>query len=227
MVEAKMASVQKDLDDAIPLVEKAQKALQGLKIEDFRTLKALKNPPPDIAKTFTCVLHLLCGTNFKDVKIETDKNGKLKTDNPWKTALGTMGKPEALMDALNGLAELIDQQKLNANNFKAVRPTIQEETFTPENLKTKSECAAGLCDFILNIVAYYDVVESVEPKRNAVKEAEEQLAAANAKKAEVDALVADLNAKLAILMADFDKAMNEKETAMAEAAKCERKLDLA
>jgi len=28
-------------------------------------------------------------------------------------------------------------------------------------------------------------------------------------------------------MADYDTAMNEKETAMAEAAKCERKLDLA
>jgi dynein heavy chain len=39
--------------------------------------------------------------------------------------------------------------------------------------------------------------------------------------------VADLNAKLAVLIADFDKAMNEKDTAMAEAAKCEKKLDLA
>ena len=47
------------------------------------------------------------------------------------------------------------------------------------------------------------------------------------KKAEVDALVADLNAKLQVLMDAFNKAMNEKETAMREAERCERKLNLA
>jgi hypothetical protein len=105
-----MSSVQKDLDEAIPLVEKAQAALKGLKIEDFRLMKALKNPPPDIAKTFTCVLHLLCGTEFKDVNIPVDKNGKLKTENAWKTCLSSMAKPDCLMDALNGLKDLIDTQ---------------------------------------------------------------------------------------------------------------------
>lgn len=34
-VEAKMKSVQADLDDAIPLVEKAMKALEGLDVKDF------------------------------------------------------------------------------------------------------------------------------------------------------------------------------------------------
>jgi dynein heavy chain len=34
-VEAEMASVQKDLDAALPLVEKAKKALDGLNVKDF------------------------------------------------------------------------------------------------------------------------------------------------------------------------------------------------
>ena len=85
-----MASVQADLDAALPLVEKAKKALDGLNIEDFRMLKALKTPPADIDKTFTCVLNLLCGI---DKNIPTDKNGKLKTENTWKTALSLMGNP--------------------------------------------------------------------------------------------------------------------------------------
>lgn len=107
-VETKLKSVSADLAAAIPLVEKAKAALQGLKIEDFRTLKALKNPPKDIEKTFLCVLNLLAGSDFKDVSIPTDKNGKLKTEKPWATALSTMAKPEALMDALLGLQGLID-----------------------------------------------------------------------------------------------------------------------
>jgi len=161
------------------------------------------------------------------VPIPVDKNGKLKTDNPWKTALVTMAKPDYLMLALNSLKELIDKQQLKDSNFKAIRSIVEDETFTKENIAGKSSCAAALCDFIKNIVAYYDVVESVEPKRNAVREAQAQLDAANAKKAIVDAEVAELNARLALLMIAYDKAMSEKQQAMDEAAKCERKLDLA
>jgi len=86
-VEAKLTSVAADLANAIPLVEKAKAALAGLKIEDFRTLKALKNPPKDIEKTFVCVLNLLAGAEFKDINIPVDKNGKLKTEKPWAVAL--------------------------------------------------------------------------------------------------------------------------------------------
>lgn len=58
-----MKSVQHDLDQALPLVAKAEAALAGLKVKDFQTLKALNNPPADVAKTFTCVLHLMAGIN--------------------------------------------------------------------------------------------------------------------------------------------------------------------
>lgn len=90
-----------------------------------------------------------------------------------------------------------------------------------------SPAASGLCDWIINITMYYDVVVSVEPKKLAVKEAQETLAAANAKKEEVDARVADLNEKLAKLLADYQAAMDEKNQAIAESEKCERKLNLA
>jgi len=36
---------------------------------------------------------------------------------------------------------------------------------------SKSSAAAGLCDWIVNITMYYDVVISVEPKKAAVAEA--------------------------------------------------------
>lgn len=79
-VELKMNSVQKDLDAALPLVEKAMAALAGLSIDDFRMLKALKTPPEAVSTTFTCALHLLCGI---DPSVPVDKNGKLKTEKPW------------------------------------------------------------------------------------------------------------------------------------------------
>jgi dynein heavy chain len=75
-----MASVQADLDAALPLVEKAKAALQGLKIDDFRMLKTLNNPPQDVKDAFTCVLYLLAKV---DPGVPVDAKGKLKTEKPW------------------------------------------------------------------------------------------------------------------------------------------------
>jgi len=89
-----MKSVQADLDAAIPLVEKAMAALDGLSIDDFRMLKALNNPPADVKTTFTACLNLLCKI---DPNIPVDKNGKLKTEAPWKDALKVMANPTAFL----------------------------------------------------------------------------------------------------------------------------------
>ena len=220
-----MVSVQHDLDQAIPLVEKALKALDGLQVKDFQMLKALKSPPADIARTFTCVLHILAGV---EPAVPVDKKSKkLKTEDPWKVALALMSNPQKFKDSLEALVAKVDADEIPGQNFNANRATLAEETFTPEIIGGKSACAGGLCDFVINISAYYSVVVSVEPKKLAVAEAKATLAEATAKKADVDALVADLKEKLAVLQANFDKAMHEKETAMREAEKCENKLSLA
>ena len=44
------------------------------------------------------------------------------------------------------------------------------EHFTPEIIMTKNKAAAGLCSFVINIVMYYEVVVTVEPKRKALQE---------------------------------------------------------
>merc|ERR1719253_2552439 len=101
------------------------------------------------------------------------------------------------------------------------------DDFSQAGMAKKSGAAAGLTVWIINIVMYYDVVIQVEPKKQALREATETLEAANKKKAEVDALVAALEAKLAKLMKEYDKAMAEKDAVMKEAQKCQTKLDMA
>ena len=223
-VDEKLTSVQKDLDEALPLVEKAQSALKGLDIGEFRTMKAYNKPPKEIIQTFLCVLNILAST---DKLVPTDKNGKYKSENDWKSALGLMKDPAYLIQLLTDVKEKIDQQQIPNHNFKAIRPIINNEDFTPEVIKSKSGAAAGICDWVKNITMYYDVVESVEPKRKAVREAQEQLRQANEKKAQMDALVEKLNKELAVLQADFQKAMDEKQAAEDEANRCARRLDLA
>ncbi len=68
---------------------------------------------------------------------------------------------------------------------------------------------------------------SVEPKKAAVRAAQQTLAEANAKKEEMDTLVRKLTGELNILQAEFQQAMDEKNAAEAEAAKCSLKLNSA
>lgn len=89
-VAAEMASVQADLDLALPAVERAEKALAGLNVKDFQMLKALQKPPGDIEKTFLCVLNLMSGIN---PDIPVDKKGRLNAENPWKASLKLMANP--------------------------------------------------------------------------------------------------------------------------------------
>jgi len=117
---------------------------------------------------FTCVLHLLCTL---DGIIPVDKNGKLKTENNWKTALGAMSNPGYLIDLLKGFKDKVDADLVPAQNFKAIRTQLADPNFKPEIIFTKSSCAAGLCDWIINITSYYDVTVSVEPMKAAVRAA--------------------------------------------------------
>jgi len=200
------------------------KALEGLNVKDFQMLKALNNPPADVQKTFTAVLNLLSSVN-PDVPV--DKKGRLNAENPWKAALKLMANPKDFLESLNNFKGAIDADKVPKQNFNAIRPTLEDETFTPEIIKTKSSAAAGLCDWIINITCYYDVVISVEPKKAKVAAAQAQLADANQKKETMENLVADLTAKLNVLMTAYNKAMDEKNKAEAEAARCAKRLDSA
>lgn len=193
-------------------------------MKDFQTLKALQNPPTDIGKTFTCVLHLLATI---DPNVQVDKKGRMNAEQPWKNSLKLMQNPTNFMEGLNDFKRLVDEDKVPRRNFDAIRPTLAEETFTKENIMTKSSAAGGLADWIINITAYYDVVFSVEPKKLAVAEAKEQLRVADEKKQEMMELVADLTEKLGVLQADFKIAMDTKEKAESDAARCARRLDLA
>lgn len=81
-----------------------------------------------------------------------------------------------------------------------MRPLLQLDHFNYEDIKRKSGAAAGLCDWVINIVMYYDVVSSVEPMRIALREATEQLEEANTKLQAVNELVARLQSELQVLI---------------------------
>jgi len=89
----------------------------------------MNNPPMDVQNAFTCVLHLLCKV---DPGVPVDGKGKLKTEKPWPVCQGLMKDPKTFLENLMNYQMNIDNDKVPDNNFKAIRPTLALETFTPE-----------------------------------------------------------------------------------------------
>merc|ERR1719382_317575 len=105
-----------------------------------------------------------------------------------------------MMNAPEKFLENLKSYKLQINDGNVPQVNIEKarkiqismgETFSFEGMAKKSGACAGLCVFIINIIMYYDVVIQVEPKRQALREATETLNKANARLAEVKALVAE------------------------------------
>lgn len=141
-------------------------------------MKSFTSPPKEVGDVFSCVISLMQGI---DTNIEVDKKGIAK-DKSWKQALKVMGNPAKLIEGLTGFKELIDKGQVAKANFLAIRPSLADPNFNVENILSKSSAAAGICDWVRNITDYYDVVVGVEPKKQKVREAKQQLADATEKK---------------------------------------------
>lgn len=159
--------------------------------------------------------------------VVVQKNGKVK-DVSWDAAKKQlMGNIKDYMLYLKEIKSHVDDGSINPQNFKAVREYIGKDYFNVETMRTKNQAAAGLCSFVLNIVQYYDIVTTVEPKRRALAEANKQLAEANEKLDAVMKNVAALEEKLATLTQELREADISKKNAEDAVAAGERKLNLA
>ena len=100
------------------------------------------------------------------------KNGKLDEFNVWSDALKIMKIPQKFMEILLDFTEKVEQLQVPESNFKSVRTTINRDDFDPDAIASKSKAAAGLCQWVLSIVAYHDIqtqVYQVQPEKKKMK----------------------------------------------------------
>ena len=223
-VTIKQRDTEADLAKAEPAVAAAMQALDTLDPKDLSSCKGMLKPPPKLDEVFAATMCLLAGI-MPTVMIT--KSGKVK-DASWDAAKKQlMGNIKDYMKYLKEIKVHVDDNTINHNNFKEVRQYIETDYFNVETMKTKNQAAAGLCSFVLNIVTYYDIVTTVEPKRKALAEANVQLLEANEKLDKVMKHVSALEEKLSKLSKEFDEANASKKEAMDAVEKGETKLNLA
>lgn len=225
-VAAKQEDAERDLGQAIPALNRAMDALNNLDKKDLGACKTMNKAPQGVDDIFGAVMVLLAGIN---PNIIVQKTGKVREkERTWDAA------KKALLGNVNGFLEELKAFKVNIDeglvpevNFKEVRPFLMLDHFSPEIIQTKNSAAAGLCAWVINIVSYYDIVLQVEPKRQALRQANDQLNQANDQLNEVRKRVEALQLRLAILTNELHEAEAQRQEAQNVAEKGKMKLELA
>ncbi|XP_075576162.1 dynein axonemal heavy chain 17 isoform X2 [Pelecanus crispus] len=210
-VAEKQRACESDLAKAEPALVAAQEALNTLNKNNLTELKSFGSPPQAVVNVTAAVMVL------------TAPGGKILKDKSWKAAKVMMGKVDTFLDAL----KKFDKEHIPEACIKAFQPYQSDPSFDPEFIMSKSTAAAGLCSWCLNIVRFYEVFCEVEPKRQALEEANAELAEAQEKLSRIKNKIADLNANLAALTAEFEKATAEKIKCQQEADATNRVITLA
>jgi len=92
-----------------------------------------------------------------------------------------------------------------------VNKFCEREDFTPEVVQKGSVAAAGLCKWVHAMMIYDDVSKNVAPKKAALKEASDALAASTKMLNEKQAILKEVLDKLAVLQAGLDEAQEKKD----------------
>jgi len=204
--EAIGADAQKDLDEALPAFASAVKALDSLNKADIQEMKGFANPPEMVKFTMEAVCVLM------GEKLDW-KEGSVKLLN----------KP----DFLQSLGSY-DKDNIPPKKIAALQKYVTNPEFVPDLVAKKSNAAKSLCMWVRAMDVYARVAKNVEPKKAALKKAQDEvavmndmLAKKNAELNEVLSRVKGLEDKLAATLAKRDELQQQSDISTARLGRAE------
>ena len=206
------AEAEAEIAAAEPIIQAAEAALASLDKGSLTELKAFGSPAEAVVMVTSATIILTAG------------KPKVPKDVSWAAAKKMMGNVGQFLDLLLTFDKDNVDEPLVA---KVESAYLTNPEFEPENIRSKSGAAAGLCSWCINICKYFRIYQMVAPKRAALAAANAKLDAANESLKGIRAMLAELDAKLAQLTEMFESATEEKNQAIAQADKTQAKANLA
>ena len=200
------ADAEQSLEAAIPALEDAANALKNLNRDDITEIRSFANPHDLVRKVCECV-YVLKGLGIKPAELS------------WKAS-------KAMMSQMDFLQSLVDFDK-DANLDKAVKKvkeSFQDPAFTVESVANISKAGGGLLKWVYAIVNYHGVAKTVNPKRQAVANAEKALRQAQKDLAKIKKDVVELEELLRDLGEKYETGTAEESELTAKAETMERQL---
>eukprot|EP00163_Fabomonas_tropica_P002875 TRINITY_DN1232_c0_g1_i1.p1 TRINITY_DN1232_c0_g1~~TRINITY_DN1232_c0_g1_i1.p1 ORF type:complete len:4516 (+),score=1594.38 TRINITY_DN1232_c0_g1_i1:127-13674(+) len=190
-----------DLEEAMPALLLATKALESLNKKDLSEIKAFTRPPVLVERVMKAVMTLR------------------KSDTSWANAKKELGDP-------NFLKQLIDYDKDNISDglLKKIEKFTSDPDFSPDNVAKVSVACKSLCMWIIAMEKYARVYRVVKPKRDAVDSAMAALAEKQAALSKAKEELEVLTNKVLTLKNQYEESVSNKERLQKEMEETELKL---
>lgn len=178
----------------------------------------MKSPPAGVKLTMETVCMM---KNVKPIKVASP-DGKGKVDDYWEPA-------KKMMNDTAFLGSLFDYDKdaIPEVTVEKVRPYLDDPNFDPDVVAKSSQAAMGLCRWVRAMMIYNQVAKVVEPKREALRQAEAQVAEAKALLQQKKEALQGIIDKLEALEKQYEATIAEKASLEAQVDDCTKRLDRA
>ncbi|NWQ64257.1 DYH1 protein, partial [Neopipo cinnamomea] len=207
---------QKDLAEALPALDAALASLKNLNRNDVTEVRALQRPPPGVK----IVIEAVCIMQGKKPKKVAGEKIGTKVDDYWEPGRALLQDP---VQFLNSLTEY-DKDNISDNVIKAIQPYIDNEEFQPAAIAKVSKACTSICQWVRAMHKYHFVSKVVEPKRQALREAEEDLRATQLVLDEAKKRLKEVEDGIALLQAKYNSCKANKEELEMKCEQCQQRL---
>ncbi|KAI9346257.1 dynein heavy chain and region D6 of dynein motor-domain-containing protein [Obelidium mucronatum] len=179
---------QKDLDEALPALDAAYKALDALDKKDIAELKVFAKPPDAVLMVMEAICILF----------------KMKPD--WENSKKLLGDPQFMKK----MAEY-DKDNIPEAIQKKVKKYTENPAFTPEAIERVSKACKSIGMWVIAMDIYSRVFKEVAPKKKKLEEAQETLETTRAALAAKAAALQEVEDQLNKLKETYDNSIRSKK----------------
>lgn len=210
-------SAENDLAEALPALDAAVAVLRNLKLQDLSEVAKYANPPGGV-KLVTEAMCVLKGVPPKMVGSVGQK-----TADYWEPGKKMLSDAKGLLDSMFNF----DKDNIPEKIIAKVQPYIANPDFVPEKIESVSKACTAMCQWVLAMNKYHFVAIEVEPKRKALKGAQEELDLLTQSLIKLRNNLQEVEDKIAGLEAKYNASVAQKEELAAKVADATVKQDRA
>ncbi|KAJ1537343.1 Dynein heavy chain 2, axonemal, partial [Nowakowskiella sp. JEL0078] len=203
-VRAVAEAAQADLDLAMPALNAAVKALEGINKKDLGEIKSYGKPPPLVEKVLEAVMVLK------------------KCEPTWDEAKRQLGNPYFIKQLIG-----FDKDNISDKILKKISQYCSDENFHPEIVGRVSGAAKSLCMWVRAMETYGNIFRQVAPKKEKLRSAQETLEKKQNSLREAKSKLQEIQDKLVELKNQYDEKVALKEKLRQDSEETELKLSRA
>ncbi|XP_062072422.1 dynein axonemal heavy chain 2 isoform X1 [Lepus europaeus] len=197
-------NAQKDLEEALPALEEAMRALESLNKKDIGEIKSYGRPPAQVEIVMQAVMIL---------------RGNEPT---WAEAKRQLGEQNFIKSLIH-----FDKDNISDKVLKKIGAYCAQPDFQPDIIGRVSLAAKSLCMWVRAMELYGRLYRVVEPKRIRMNAALAQLQEKQAALAEAQEKLREVAEKLEMLKKQYDEKLAQKEELRKKSEEMELKLERA